>query len=203
MTSTAAMKDKSSQETSRRGPRSGHEYEDRVPRHKSNTAGSQDDRNRNSSRHRSITARPRERERDRDSKPYSQGRSSHASHVMSSEEAQKAIRLLFVQVKAATSFFTNFKEQYQKEVRAIEAYAGQTILEKLWERKIRHIDGKGVQVRTALKTTAYCILRSMTFRIGFGIVSVMHMRVLELIRPVRTADWLGNWTVPYKSLANC
>ena len=143
MTSTAAMKDKSSQETSRRGPRSGHEYEDRVPRHKSNTAGSQDDRNRNSSRHRSITARPRERERDRDSKPYSQGRSSHASHVMSSEEAQKAIRLLFVQVKAATSFFTNFKEQYQKEVRAIEAYAGQTILEKLWERKIRHIDGKG------------------------------------------------------------
>ena len=138
------MKDKSSQEIGRRGSRAAHDYEERTPRHKSNTAGSQDDREVNSPlpRHRSMTARPHERERDRDSNSYSQGRSSHASKIMSSEEAQKAIRLLFTQVKATTSFFANFKEQFEQEVSDVEAYAGQTILEKLWERRIRHIDGK-------------------------------------------------------------
>ena len=138
------MKDKPSQETSRRGSRAAHDYEERTPRRKSNAAGSQDGRDGNSPlpRHRSMTARPHERERDRNSNSYSQGHSSHASKVISSEEAQKAIRLLFTQVKTTTSFFTNFKVLYQQEIRDIKAYAGQTILEKLWERRIRHTDGK-------------------------------------------------------------
>ena len=62
---------------------------------------------------------------------------------MSSEEAQKAIRTLYMLVKEAEAFFVDFKREYQQDVRGIEAYAGQTILEKLWERKIKHNDSKG------------------------------------------------------------
>ena len=74
---------------------------------------------------------------------YYQSRSGHVSKRMSSEEAQKAIRTLYMLVKEAEAFFVDFKREYQQDVRGIEAYAGQTILEKLWERKIKHNDSKG------------------------------------------------------------
>ena len=138
-----------SQDSNRKSPRAAYRYDDRMPRHKSKVAGSQDDRDKDSSvsRHRSMTSRPYERERERDSISYHQNRSGHASKTMSSEEAQKAIRTLFIQVKETTSFFAHFKEDYQQDVRGIEAYAGQTILEKLWERKIRHSDSKSRQIK--------------------------------------------------------
>ena len=133
------------QESKRRDPRAVYSYDERMPRHKSKGAGSQDDRNGDNSvpRHRSTVIRPHERQRDRDSISYYQSRSGHTNQLMSSEEAQKAIRTLFIHVKETTSFFANFKEEYQQDVRSIEAYAGQTILEKLWERKIRNNDSKG------------------------------------------------------------
>ena len=93
-------------------------------------------------KHRSTPTRPHERERERGSIAYYQSRSGHASKRMSSEEAQKAIRTLYMLVREAEAFFVDFKRKYQQDVRAIEAYAGQTILEKLWERKIKHNDSK-------------------------------------------------------------
>ena len=137
-------RDPSSQEHSRRDPRAARYYDERMPRHKSKPAGPQDDRDRDSTpaKHRSTPIRPHERERERDSISYYQSRSGHVSKLMSSEEAQKAIRTLYMVVKEAEAFFVDFKREYQKDVRGIEAYAGQTILEKLWERKIKHNDSK-------------------------------------------------------------
>lgn len=137
-------KESSNQDLNRRGPRATHHYDERMPRHKSKAAGAQDDRDGDSSqpRHRPTTIRPHERERERDNISYYHNRSGHASKLMSPEEAQKATRALFTQVKEATSFFVNFKEEYQQDVRSITPYAGQTILEKLWERKIKHDDSK-------------------------------------------------------------
>lgn len=141
------MRDKKelpSREPNRRGPRAVQDQDERIPRRKSKVADPQDDRDRDSplTRHRSVAIRAHERERGRDSISYYQGRSSHASKYMSSEEAQKAIRTLFKQVKEVMSFFANFREEYQREVRGIEVYAGHTILEKLWERKIEGNDSK-------------------------------------------------------------
>lgn len=141
------MKDKKeapNRESNRKGPRAVQEYDERTPRRKSKVAGVQDERDRDSPppKHRSMAIRPHEKERDRDTSSYYQGRSSHASKLMSSEEAQKAIRTLFVQVKDTMSFFASFKEEYQRETRGIEAYAGQIILEKLWERKTKNKDSK-------------------------------------------------------------
>ena len=138
-------RDPSSQEHGRRDPRAVRYYEERTPRHKSKATGSQDDRERDRTlaKHRSTPMRPHERERERDSISYYQSRSGHVSKLMSSEEAQKAIRTLYMLVKEAEAFFVDFKREYQHDVRGIEAYAGQTILEKLWERKIKHNDSKG------------------------------------------------------------
>lgn len=138
-------RESSNQDLNRRGPRVAHHHDERMPRHKSKAAGSQDDRDGDSSlpRHRSTTIRPHESNRERDKVSYYQNRSSHVSKPMSSEEAQKAKRALFTHVKEATSFFVNFKEEYRQDVRGIAPYAGQTIQEKLWERKIRHNDSKG------------------------------------------------------------
>ena len=141
------MRDKresSSQEHNRSDPRAVRYHDERMPQHKSKVAGSHDDKYRDNSlpKHRSTPIRPHERERGRDSISYYQSHSGHVSKLMSSEEAQKAIRTLFVLVKEATAFFVDFKEEYQQDVREIEAYAGQTILEKLWERKIKHNDSK-------------------------------------------------------------
>lgn len=138
-------RDSSNQDLNRRGPRAAHHYDERMPRHKSKVAGSQDGRDGDSSqpRHRSTTIRPHERDRERDNISYYQNRSGHVSKLMSSEEAQKAKCALFTHVKEATSFFVNFKEEYQQDIRDIAPYAGQTILEKLWERKIKHNDSKG------------------------------------------------------------
>ena len=151
-----------SQESSRKSARAAYHYDDRMPRHNSKVAGSQDDRDKDSSvsRHRSMAIRPHERERERDSNSYYQSHSGHTSKHMSSEEAQKAIRTLFMQVKETTSFFARFKEDYQQDVRGIEAYAGQTILEKLWERKIKHSDSKGRQSMSRSKEDGV-VLRSV------------------------------------------
>ena len=133
-------------EPNRRGLKAVQNYEERTPQRKSKIAGSQDDRKGDipQPRHRPMAIGPHERGRDGDSTSYHyRGRSGHASKPLSSEEAQKAIRTLLVQVKGAMSFFANFKEEYQREVRGIEAYAGQTILEKLWERKTKTNDSKG------------------------------------------------------------
>lgn len=140
-------RDTTSQEHSRRDPRAVRYYDERTPRHKSKAAGSQDDRDRDSSlgKHRSTPIRPHERERERGSTSYYQSRSGHVSKLMSSEEAQKAIRTLYMLVKEAEAFFVGFKREYQQDVRGIEAYAGQTIMEKLWERKIKHNDSKSHQ----------------------------------------------------------
>ena len=137
-------RDASSQEHGRRDPRAVRYYDERMPRHRSKAAGSQDDRDRDSTlaKHRSTPIRPHERERERDTVSYYQSRSGHVSKLMSSEEAQKAIRTLYMLVKEAEAFFVDFKRNYQHDVRGIEAYAGQTILEKLWERKIKHSDSK-------------------------------------------------------------
>lgn len=143
----AAMKDKReppTRESNRRAPKAAHEYDEKMLRRKSKAAGTQDDRDRDGPlpRHGSIAIRPRDRERDRDSIYSSQRRSGHASKLMSSEEAQKAIRNLFQQVKETLAFFARFSEEYQREVRGIEAYAGENILDKLWERRIKIYDSK-------------------------------------------------------------
>lgn len=134
-----------SQDSERRGSKAGYGYDEKMRRHKSMAADSQDGRDGSSpiiSRHRAMATRPHERERDRDGIAYHQSRSSHASKPMSSEEAKKAIRTLYMQVKESTAFFVNFKDKYQRDVRGIEPYAGQTIMEKLWERKIKQNDSK-------------------------------------------------------------
>lgn len=141
--SVVAMRDKReppNREPDRRGPRAVQDYDERMPRRKPKAAGPQDDRDRDSlpPKYRSMAIRPHERERDRDSISYYQSRSGHASKTMSSEEAQKAIRTLFKQVKEDTSFFANFREDYEREIRGVEAYAGEKILEKLWGYKIEH-----------------------------------------------------------------
>lgn len=130
----------------RRGPKAVQDHDERTPQRKSKIAGSQDDRIGDipQPRHRSMAIGPHERGRDGDSTSYHyRGRSSHASKPLSSEEAQKALHTLLMHVKGTMSFFANFKEEYQREVRGIEAYAGQTILEKLWERKTMTNDSKG------------------------------------------------------------
>ncbi|KAL9133817.1 MAG: hypothetical protein Q9175_005007 [Cornicularia normoerica] len=133
-----------SREPDRRGPSAVHDYDERTSRRKAKVADPQDDRDRDGllPNHRSMAIRPDERDRDRDSISYYQGRSRHASKLMSSEEAQKAIGTLLMQVKETMSFFASFKQEYQREVCGIEAYAGQTMLEKLWERKIKKFDSK-------------------------------------------------------------
>ena len=138
-------KDPSSQEHGRRDPRAVRYYDEKAPRHKSKAAGSQDDRDRDSTlaKHRSTPISPHERERERKTVSYYQSRSGHVSKRMSSEEAQEAIRNLYMLVKEAEAFFVGFKREYQQDVRGIEAYAGQTISEKLWERKIKFNDSKG------------------------------------------------------------
>ena len=138
-------RDPTSQEHGRRDPRAVRYYDEGMPRHKSKAAGSQDDRDRDSAlgKHRSTPIRPHERERERGSMSYYQSRSGHVSKLMSSEEAQKAIHTLYMLVKEAEAFFVGFKREYQQDVRGIEAYAGQTIMEKLWERKTKHNDSIG------------------------------------------------------------
>ena len=137
-------RDPSSQEHGRRDPRAVRYHDERVPRHKLKAAGSQDDRDRSGTlaKHRLTPIRPHERERERDSISSYQSRSGRVSKLMSSEEAQKAIRTLYMLVKEAEVFFSGFQREYQQDVGGIEAYAGQTILEKLWERKIKHNDSK-------------------------------------------------------------
>ena len=131
-----------SRESNRRDSRAAHGYDEKVSRRKSKIAGSQDERDRDGPlpRHQSMVIRSHERERDRNN-IYYQGRSGHTSKLISPEEADKAICALFMRVKETLSFYTAFKEEYQREIRLIEAYAGHTILEKLWERKTRTSDG--------------------------------------------------------------
>lgn len=144
------MRDKrepSSREPSRRGSRAVHDYDEKMPRHKSKAVGPQEGRDREIPlpKHRSMTIRPHlglERERDRDIISYHQGRSGRSIKVMSPEEAQKAIRTLFIQVKETISFFANFKEEFQHQVRGIEAYANNDILDALWVRKAKNSDSK-------------------------------------------------------------
>lgn len=128
-----------SREPNRRGPKAVQDYDERMPRRTSKGTGPPNDRDRDSPlpKHRSMAVRPHERERDLDSISYYQGRSGGASKIMSSEEAQKAIRTLFVQVKETISFFTKFSEDYQREIRAIRAYADPEILDRLWKCKIK------------------------------------------------------------------
>ena len=142
------MRDKrmpTSQDPHHRDPRATRYYDEKMPRHKSKVPGSQAEGDGEGSRpkHRSMTSRPHERGKERDSiPPYYRSRSGHVSKLMSADEAQNAIHTLFMLVKKAVAFFVNFKEEYQQDVHGIEAYAGQTILEKLWERKIRHNDSQ-------------------------------------------------------------
>lgn len=142
------MRDKrepSSREPSRRGSRAVHDYDEKMPRHKSKVAGPQEGRDREIPlpKHRSMTTRPHERERDRDIISYYQGRSSRSIKLMSPEEAQKAIRTLFIQVKETISFFATFKEEFQHQIRGIEAYADNDILDVLWARKAKKGASKG------------------------------------------------------------
>ncbi len=58
---------------------------------------------------------------------------------------------LFKQVKETTSFFVSFKDEYGRDVRSIEVYAGQSILKKLWERKIKYTDNKGHSSKSRTK----------------------------------------------------
>lgn len=137
-----AMREKregSGRESSHRGSRAVHDYDEKtmLPRHKSKVAAPEGrDREIPLPKHRSMTMRPHERE------SYYPGRSSRSIKLMSPEEAQKTIRTLFTQVKEAVSFFTGFKEEFQHQVRGIEAYASDDILDALWCRKIKKSDGK-------------------------------------------------------------
>ena len=134
-----------SQNSDRRGPKAGYGHDERMFRHKSKATDSQDGRDGSSPlpRHRSMAIRAHERERDRDGIAHHQSRSSHASKPVSSEEAKKAMRTLYMEVKETTAFFTDFEKEYRHDVRAIGPYAGEAILEKLWERKIKHNNSKG------------------------------------------------------------
>ena len=146
------MRDKEtlpSREPNRRGSTAVQKYDERTPRQKTKVADPQDGRDRDSPlpKHRSMAIRPhereREREKERDGNSYYQGPSRHAGKLMSSDEAQNAIRTLFMQVKEAMAFFANFKEAYQRETRSIEAYAGHTMLERLWQRRVDKYNSKG------------------------------------------------------------
>ena len=141
-----------------RAPKLPHDYDERImPRHKSKVAAPPDDRDVNSPRHRSIAIRPHERERDRDGTAHHQRRSSHAlGRLMSQEEAQRVMHTLFKQVKETTSFFVSFKDEYGRDVRSIEAYAGHGILKKLWERKIKYTDDEGHSGKSRPKDENVC-----------------------------------------------
>ena len=140
------MRDKrepSIREPSRRGSRAVHDYDEKMPRHKPKVSALQEGRDREIPlpKHRSMTIRPNER--DRDTISYYQGRSSRSTKLMSPEQAQKAMRTLFIQVKETISFFTSFKEEFQHQVRGIEAYVDNDILDALWARKAKKSDSKG------------------------------------------------------------
>ena len=157
------MKDKARQDTAtRKGSKAAHHAhdDDRTKRHGSSSktiTQSQDLKDpQRSKHHRSLTIRPHsEREKvgdhhhhhKQDAYAYYQSRSSLGHHAvsnkaMSPEEAQKAIHTLLKQVKETTAFFAAFKDAYQHDVRSIEAYAGQSTLQKLWERKIKYNKSK-------------------------------------------------------------
>ena len=142
------MRDKrepSSRQPSHRGSRAIHDYDEKMPRHKPKVVGPQEGRDREFllPKHRPMAIRPHERERDRDIMSYYPGRSSRSIKLMSPEEAQKAIRTLFIQVKETISFFASFKEEFQHQVRGIEAYANNDILDALWVRKAKKSGSKG------------------------------------------------------------
>ena len=134
-----------SREPNRRGSRVTQKYDERTPRQKTKVADPQDGRDRDSPlpKHRSMVIRPHEREKERDGTSSYQGRSRHADKTMSSDEAQTAIRTLFMQVKESMAFFANFKEAYQRETRSIGAYAGHTMLEWLWQCRVDKYNSKG------------------------------------------------------------
>ena len=134
-----------SREPNRRGSRVTQKHDERTPRQKQKVADPQDGRDRDSPqpKHRSMVIRPHEREKERDGTSSYQGRSRHADKTMSSDEAQTAIRTLFMQVKESMAFFANFKEAYQRETRSIEAYAGHTMLEWLWQCRVDKYNSKG------------------------------------------------------------
>lgn len=144
---TREKREGSVRESSHRGSRAVHDYDEKIamPRHNSKVAGPPEGRDREIPlpKHRSMTIRPHERERDRDSISYYPGRSSRSIKLMSPEEAQKTIRTLFIQVKETISFFTGFKEEFHRQVRGIEEYAGDEILDALWCRKtVKKSEGK-------------------------------------------------------------
>ena len=145
---TVAMRDIEalpSREPIRRGSRVIQKHDERTPRQKIKVADPQDGRDRDSPlpKHRSMVIRPHEPEKERDGISSYQGRSRNADKIMSSDEAQTAIRTLFMQVKESMAFFANFKETYQRETRSIEAYAGHTMLEWLWQRRVDKYNSKG------------------------------------------------------------
>ena len=151
-----AMRDREalpSREPNRRGSHSVQKYDERTPRQKPKVADPQNGRDRDSPlpRHRSMVIRPHEREKERDGISSYQGRSRHADKIMSSDDAQNAIRALFMQVKESMAFFTNFKEAYQREIRGIEAYAGHTMLEWLWQRRVDKYNSKGRSTKDRAK----------------------------------------------------
>ena len=142
-----------SREPNRRGSRVTQKYDERTPRQKTKVADPQDGRDRESPlpKHRSMVIRPHEREKERDGISSHQSRSRHADKIMSSDEAQTAIRTLFMQVKESMAFFANFKEAYQRESRSIEAYAGHKMLEWLWQCRVDKYNSKGRSTKDRAK----------------------------------------------------
>ncbi|KAM0800771.1 hypothetical protein BDR22DRAFT_233146 [Usnea florida] len=142
-----------SREPNRRGSRVIQKYDEKTPRQKTKVADPQDGRDRDTPlpKRRSMVIRPHEREKERDGIHSYQGRSRHADKIMSSDEAQTATRTLFMQVKDSMKFFANFKEAYQRETRSIEAYAGHTMLEWLWQRRVDKYNSKGRSTKDRAK----------------------------------------------------
>ena len=142
-----------SREPNRRGSRVTQKHDERTPRQKTKVADPQDGRDRDSPlpKPRSMVIRPHEREKERDGISSYQGRSRHADKIMSSDEAQTAIRTLFMQVKESMAFFANFKEAYQRETRSIEAYAGHKMLEWLWQCRVDKYNSKGRSTKDRAK----------------------------------------------------
>ena len=142
-----------SREPNRRGSRVIQKYDEKTPRQKTKVADPQDGRDRDSPlpKRRSMVIRPHEREKERDGIHSYQGRSRHADKIMSSDEAQTAIRTLFMQVKDSMAFFADFKEAYQRETRSIEEYAGHTMLEWLWQRRVDKYNSKGRSTKDRAK----------------------------------------------------
>ena len=132
-------------EPNRRGSRVTQKYDERTPRQKTKVADPQDGRDRDSPqpKHRSMAVRPHEREKERDGTSSYQGRSRHADKIMSPDEAQTAIRTLFVKVRESMAFFANFKDGYQRETRGIQVYASHTLLEWLWQCRVDNYNSKG------------------------------------------------------------